>query len=111
MNEGSNVPVASTEPAKSGNEGMLAIASLVCGAISLCGLFIPIIGFPFGILGLVLGYYGRKDPARKTYAVIGMALGGVGLILSCVTPTIIAVMRLLGPKIGDTFSTINSSLP
>ena len=33
------------------------------------------------------------------------------MYLALVAIVVIAVMRLLGPKIGNTFSTINSSLP
>ena len=99
------------QSASAGTERLMAIASLVSGVISLCGLVVPIIGIPLGIIGLVLGYFGRKDAAWKTYATIGMALSGIGVLLSCVPLGIISIMRLLGPKIGNTFSTISSSLP
>ena len=39
------------------------------------------------------------------YLLLGFA------ILALVAIVVIAVMTLLGPKIGNTFSTINSSLP
>jgi len=109
MNEQTNPP-SSPEPAKGSTEGTLAILSLVCGVISLCGIVVALIGIPFGLLGLVLGYFGRRDATRKNLAMIGMVLGGLGILLSCF-PIVIAVMRLLGPKVGNTFSTINSSLP
>ena len=113
MNDQMNAPVSPqpAQPASAGTEKIMAIASLVVGVISLCGLVIPIIGIPLGIVGIVLGYLGRKDAASKTYATIGMALSGVGILLSCVPVGLIAFMRLMGPKIGNTFSTINSSLP
>jgi uncharacterized membrane protein YphA (DoxX/SURF4 family) len=110
MNEQMNTPV-SPVPARSGNEQTLAIVSLVAGVISLCGLVVPILGIPLGIVGIVLGYFGRRDAAWKTYATVGMALSGAGILLSCVPIGLIGAMRLLGPKIGDTFSTISSSLP
>jgi len=110
MNDQSNTPV-SPQPATAGSEKILTIVSVVLGVISLCGVVVPIIGVPFGILGVVLGYFGRRDADWKTYAAIGMALSGVGILLSCVPVGLISVMRLLGPKIGNTFSTISSSLP
>jgi hypothetical protein len=110
MNDQMNTPV-SPVPARSGTEQTMAIISLVAGVISLCGLVVPMIGIPLGILGIVLGYFGRKAAAWKTYATIGMALSGAGILLSCVPIGLIAVMRLLGPKVGTTFSTISSSLP
>ena len=113
MNDQINTPVSPqpVQPANTGTEQILAIVSLVVGVISLCGLVIPFIGIPLGILGIVLGYFGRRAAAWRTYATIGMALSGVGILLSCVPIGVISVMRLLGPKIGNTFSTITESLP
>jgi hypothetical protein len=110
MNQPLNTPSAS-KPAKGGTETLLAVLSLVCGLISLCGVVVPFAGIPFGLLGLVLGYFGRRSAERKNLATIGMVLGGLGVLLSCVPIFVIYVMRLLGPKVGNTFSTISSSLP
>jgi pilus assembly protein Flp/PilA len=41
----------------------------------------------------------------------GQGLVEYAIILALVAIVVIAVMRLLGPQIGNTFSTINSSLP
>ena len=41
----------------------------------------------------------------------GQGLVEYAIILALIAIVVIAVMRLLGPKIGNTFSTINSSLP
>jgi pilus assembly protein Flp/PilA len=41
----------------------------------------------------------------------GQGLVEYAIILALVAIVVIAVMQLLGPKIGNTFSTINSSLP
>jgi pilus assembly protein Flp/PilA len=41
----------------------------------------------------------------------GQGLVEYAIILSLVAMVVIAVMRLLGPKIGNTFSSINSSIP
>ena len=40
----------------------------------------------------------------------GQGLVEYAIILVLVAVVVIAVMRLLGPKVGNTFSTINSSL-
>ena len=110
MSEPLNTPSAA-RPASSGTESTLAILSIVCGVISLCGIVVPLLGIPLGLLALVLGYFGRRDQARKSWATIGMILGGVGILLSCFPIFAISIMRLLGPKVGNTFSTISSSLP
>ncbi len=41
----------------------------------------------------------------------GQGLVEYAIILSLVALVVIAVVRLLGPKIGNTFSNINNSLP
>ena len=41
----------------------------------------------------------------------GQGLVEYAIILALVAIVVIAVMRLLGPKIGNTFSTIANSLP
>ncbi|GAB4464852.1 MAG: Flp family type IVb pilin [Chloroflexota bacterium] len=41
----------------------------------------------------------------------GQGLVEYAIILALVAIVVIAVMRLLGPKIGNTFSNINSALP
>ena len=41
----------------------------------------------------------------------GQGLVEYAIILALVAIIVIAVMRLLGPKIGDTFSDINDALP
>jgi len=109
MNEQSNAPAPFTPT--SGNERIMAIASLVIGVINLCAWFLPICGFPLGIAGLVLGYLGIKAPEQKTLAIIGMSLSGIGLLLACINAVSGGVLALLGPSIGDTFSTIQNSLP
>lgn len=44
--------------------------------------------------------------------VIAASIGGAVIaVCVCLPIVMIAVMRLLGPKVGNTFSTINSSLP
>lgn len=113
MNNQINTPVSPqpVQPAGAGTERTMAVVSLILGVISLCGVVIPIIGIPLGIIGLVVGYFGRRDATWKTYAIVGMILSGVGILLSCVPIGLISVMRLLGPKVGNTFSTISSSLP
>lgn len=116
MNDQMNAPVppvspAPVQPASTGNGQIMAIISIIAGVISLCGLVIPFLGIPLGILGAVLGYLGRRDLNWRTLATVGLALSVVGILLSCVPVAAISVMRLLGPKIGTTFSTISNSLP
>jgi pilus assembly protein Flp/PilA len=41
----------------------------------------------------------------------GQGLVEYAIILSLVALVVISVVRLIGPKIGNTFSSINSSLP
>ena len=83
MNEPLNSPSAS-QPARGRTESTLAILALVCGVISLCGIVVAVVGIPFGMLALVLGYFSQRSAERKTLATISMVLGALGILLSCV---------------------------
>jgi len=84
MSQFDNTPMqVPPAPVSSGNEKIMAIASLVLGVINLCAWFLPICGIPLAIVGIVLGFLGMKDPSQKTLAIIGMALCGFGLLLAC----------------------------
>ncbi len=91
----------------------LAIGSLVASILS--WVLFPIIG---SIIGLALGYSARKETraVRPTATGDGLATAGIIIswinigLLSCSCLVITALM-VLGPVIGNTFSTINSSLP
>ncbi|MEI7579787.1 MAG: DUF4190 domain-containing protein [bacterium] len=59
----------------------LAIASLVFGILSLCGICFTVCCIPFGIIGIVLGIFGLKSIKYKNLAMIGLALSGFSFIL------------------------------
>lgn len=62
--------------------GGMAIAALVLGIIGLVAWLFPICGLPVAIVGLILGFIGRRSPARRTMATIGIVLCIIGLVLS-----------------------------
>ena len=95
----SNAPMQASSTGGSGNEKIMAIASLVLGVINLCAWFLPICGIPLSIVGLVLGFLGMKDESQKTLAIIGMALCGFGLLLGCGNGALGAYMALSGQSI------------
>ncbi len=80
---------------------------------------VPIVGICTGLISILLGLYGIVLEIMAVKGVNkfgwGEAIGALflpGIVLvCCLTIPIIGVMRLLGPKIGDTFSTISNSLP
>ncbi len=91
--------------------------TLISGVISLFSL-IPFIGLCFSIVSIGLGIYSLVLMVTATKAVNnfgwGEAIGSVflpgiviGLLCGCL---VVGVMMLLGPMIGDVFSTINQSL-
>lgn len=89
-------PPPPAPPAAGGNQRVMAIASLVIGVINLCAWFFPICGVPLGIAGIVLGFLGMKDPAQKTFAIIGIVLSALGLVAACVNGALGAYMQLSG---------------
>jgi hypothetical protein len=80
--------VPPSAPAPSGNQRMMAIASLVLGVINLCAWFLPICGIPLSITGMVLGFLGMKDPNQKTMAIAGIALCAIGFIAACINAAV-----------------------
>jgi hypothetical protein len=88
----SNQPEFSSPPSApapvSGNERIMAIASLVLGVINLCAWFFPICGIPLGFIGIVLGVLGMKDQSQKTMAIIGIALCAIGFIAACINAAV-----------------------
>ena len=100
-------PPVAPAPAPNNNARTMAIASLVLGIINLCAWFIPICGVPLGIAGAVLGYLGMKSPEQKNLAIAGLVLSCIGILLACINAV---AGVLLGPSIGNVFSTINESL-
>ena len=49
--------------------------------------------------------------SNRPLVIFASIAGGFIALCVCLPIVVIAVMRLLGPKIGNTFSTISSSLP
>lgn len=83
LNEQPNIPLSAPPSAANNNDRLMAIGSLVLGVINLCAWFLPICGVPLALIGLTLGYFGRRDASQRTLAIIGMALSGIGLLLAC----------------------------
>ena len=66
----------------------MGVASLVLGIISLvCAIFFAgfqWVGAIVGIIGIVLGALGRKDPEKKGMATAGMVCSIIGFVLSII---------------------------
>jgi len=60
-----------------------AVASLVLGLVGLIAWFLPIIGVPVTVSGLVLGILSLNGP-KRTFAIVGLVLCIIGLIASMV---------------------------
>jgi len=61
--------------------GILAIASLVIGILSMCGSIIPCLGCPMLIIGAGLGFLGLKSD-KRVFAIIGLVLAGISLLIA-----------------------------
>lgn len=78
--EGSYSPESTTDGDAS--KDWMAIVSLVSGILSLCTAFIPLVCCVapiFSIAAVVLGILGLKS-TKKTLAIIGIVIGGLGVI-------------------------------
>jgi len=79
---------------------------------------IPVLGICTGVITLVIAIYAIVLQVMAVKGVNnfgwGQALGSVFIpviVFACCLIGPIGAMRLLGPKVGNTFSTINNSLP
>ncbi len=75
--------------------GGKAIASLCLGLFGLVAWFLPIIGFPVTITGLVLGIKSLNGP-RNGIATAGIVLCIIGLVLSTANAAIGAYLGATG---------------
>lgn len=98
----------------------LAIASMVCGIVSVPLSCCYGAGLPVALAAVIMGFIARKqiNESGGSQGGQGMALAGiitgfvsmvVGIIV-LVGLLIVPALTLLGPGIGDIFSEINSSL-
>lgn len=70
-----------------------ALTSFILGLVSIVAWFIPIIGAPVTIVGLVMGILGRKS-SRKKMAIAGIILCSVFLVVTVVNGVIGAIMAV-----------------
>lgn len=77
------VPPVQPIPLAVHNPSGKAVASLICGLVSIAGCFVPLAGVACGIAGIVTGNMGRKSTA-KGMATAGLALSVVFLTASLV---------------------------
>jgi len=75
--------------------GSKATASLVLGIIGLIAWFLPFIGFPITIVGLVLGIKGMRS-VKRDRAIAGMVLSIIGLAATVANSLLGAIMGALG---------------
>ena len=110
MNQMSNAPTSpSPMPLPTST---LAIVSLVSGILGF--ILLPII---FSIVALITGYMARKEtravPPQASgdgMATAGIIMGYIQMGLVVVACLVIAVLMILGPMIGNVFSSVNQSL-
>ncbi len=76
---------------KKGGAG--AIVSLVLGIVGLVAWFIPFLGLPITLLGLVLGIRSRNS-SRVKIATLGTAICAIGLLASAVNAFLGAVLHI-----------------
>ena len=73
---------ASLDPEERSNK-FYALASAALGILSLCGGLVPIFGTSLGILGIVLGIFGRRSENKRS-ATVGIALSIIGLLTALI---------------------------
>jgi hypothetical protein len=100
-----------------GKTNGLSITSLVLGIVSLPLSFCYGAGALFGMAALVTGFIARRQIKESGgvqegngMALAGMITGGIPTLLICCSVVVIAALTIMGPLVGNVFSTINASL-
>ena len=70
-----------------------ALTSFILGIVSTVAWFIPIIGAPVTIVGLIMGILGRKS-SRKWMAIVGIVLCSIFLIATVVNGVLGAIIAV-----------------
>lgn len=82
--------MGSEEPKKG-----FAIAALILGIVGLVAWCLPILGYPVGIAGIILGILGIKKSGMKGMSITGLILSCV-CILASIVNSIAGVAMALG---------------
>ncbi len=78
-------------PAQTNGPG---IASLILGIVGLAIFWIPFVGLPVSIVGLIVAAVGMKRLDGKGFAVAGLVLSIIGIILGgCITAATISAIH------------------
>lgn len=76
-------PDYTPKPAVDTSKDWMAIVSLITGILSLCGSVFAPLGCIFALAAVLLGILGLKS-SKRTLAIVGLAAGGLGILLSLV---------------------------
>ena len=61
-----------------------ALAGLIVGIISLIVWFIPCVGLPVSIVGIIMSVIGRRSISHRAMATVGLVLSIIGLVVALV---------------------------
>jgi len=101
------VPAPVPTPAPVSDKKGFAIASLILGILSLCASVGWFCGGPISIIGLVLGFLGRRS-IGKGLATAGIILSAVGLLLTIVFVILSVIFR--GPILNSIYNQIYNQI-
>ncbi len=113
--------------------GILGLGSIVVVILGFLSTLIPVVG-PVGLacgcglgplmtlLGMIFGFVGQAqikghpEQTGKGWAVLGIVIGILSIILSCVIVIVFivgggAIVGILGPQIGNVISQITTQVP
>jgi hypothetical protein len=102
---------------QTGSTNGLSIASMVLGILSIPAAFCYGCGIPLGIAALVMGLIARKQIKESGgnqpgdgMAIAGIVMGTISGLFLGIAIFMIVILALLGPAIGNVFSTITNAI-
>jgi hypothetical protein len=120
-----DIPPVTPVEQKTNKLAIASLASGIAGLLLIClaaltaalgvGVICGCVGFLAGVAAIVTGFMARKQikasgEKGNGLALAGMITGGIQAVLLVCSVVVIGVLTLLGPQIGDVFSSINQSL-
>ena len=75
----SNSSVSNTEKGKTS-----AIVGFILGLVSIIAWFIPLVGFPVTVVGIIFSSLGLKSQSNKSKAIAGLSLSIIFLVVTII---------------------------
>jgi hypothetical protein len=90
------MPYQPQPPSSGGPPDWIPITALILGCVNLISWCIPRCGCPFGIGGIIFGVLGMQSKQRRGFAIAGIIMSGLSMLLTIANAALGAYLRASG---------------